>query len=208
MYSLNRSANIVKATLPSKNESRSPSLFEELLRVPANSASLGAQFNYAGRITQLSYEEGIESGRLNPKLALLLERIDGSDILDLGCGRNCPAQSLFNRYAPHSKILSVDLDENNFQKYEGNTQNRIFIQDDAQSLTLIPDSSVAVVFENLLFNDNHINGLQVMTQVCRVLKEGGVFISGALLFQIKKDAVLQTGDTIFGDRHNQTSPLK
>ena len=189
--------NLAKTTDFDRNENQSPSLIDELLRLPSNSPSLGAHFNYAGRITQLSFEEGIRSGRLNAKLASHLERINGADILDLGCGRNCPAQLLFDHSLPLSRILSIDMDSANFENYEGSTRNRVFIQDDAQVLSSIPDSSVAVVFENLLFNDNHINGSKVMSQICRVLKEGGIFISGSHLFQIKENEKLNAGDCVF-----------
>lgn len=181
-----------------RKDNQSKSLVDELLEVPANSPSLGAQFNYAGKITQLAFEEGIKSGRLNPELARHLERMNGGDILDLGCGRNCPAQLLFDRSLPLSRILSIDMDSANFENYEGSTRNRVFVQDDAQVLSLIPDNSVAVVFENLLFNDTHINGDKVMSQICRILKEGGIFISGALIFQIKENGKLKAGDLLFG----------
>lgn len=197
MCSLKTSLTKTIVTDFERKESQNPSLVTELLRAPSNSPSRGAQFNYAGRITQIGFEEGIKAERLNPKLAAHLDRMNGGDILDLGCGRNCPAQSLFDRRLPLSRILSVDMDSANFENYEGNTRNRIFVLDDAQVLASIPDNSVAVVFENLLFNDNDLNGLNVMFQICRVLKEGGIFISGADMFQIKINGKLKDGDSVF-----------
>lgn len=160
-----------------ENRTNLSSSVDGLLRSPNNSASAGEHFNKASQILRLAVADMLDNGKLNDGIGAELNRLNGRDIVDLGSGRNCPFQSVFDQFMPDSKIISVDLDETNFENYEGSPRNREFRKDDAQYLETIDDGTVAVVFESVLMPDNpDIDGEKVQEQIFRVLEEGGIYV--------------------------------
>lgn len=140
-----------------------------------------------------SYQSGTDAWSsipyINDVLTLLSVVPSGGYILDLGCGRGRLARDLANH---GYKVIGVDLSEIAIKKASeaaldsGVTGSAKFFVGDASHLDFQTDSFDAVVEMGLLHHFDSETRRQVLSEIARVLRNGGHFLSGALSRETKR----------------------
>jgi len=109
----------------------------------------------------------------------LLEPLANKEILEIGCGNGTQCIYIQEKCNPLT-ITGVDLDPTNIE-IANSEKNRLqlrninFYLGDAQTLTMIKDKSIDVVF-NIESALHYPDKLAFLNQVYRVLKPGGQFV--------------------------------
>jgi ubiquinone/menaquinone biosynthesis C-methylase UbiE len=109
----------------------------------------------------------------------LLEPLTNKDILEIGCGNGTQCLYIKEKCNP-DKVTGVDLDPTNIEianseKNRKKINNVNFYLGDAQTLTMVRDNSIDVVF-NIESALHYPDKLAFLNQVHRVLKPGGQFV--------------------------------
>lgn len=113
---------------------------------------------------------------LHPILKKIFNNLENKRVLDIGCGIGsifCKAL-LFYGLNPNN-LYSLDLDPKNFEKDEYPRKNKIV--GSAENLNF-PENFFDIVHSNEMTLDNsEINYFQVLKEVHKVLKSGGIYIA-------------------------------
>lgn len=109
----------------------------------------------------------------------LLKPLENKEVLEVGCGNGTQCMYIMERCNPLN-ITGVDLDPSNIEianteKERRQLKNISFYLGDAQTLTMIKDKSVDVVF-NIESALHYPDKDAFLKQVHRVLKPGGQFV--------------------------------
>jgi ubiquinone/menaquinone biosynthesis C-methylase UbiE len=109
----------------------------------------------------------------------LMDTLDNKDILEIGCGNGMQCIYIQGKCNPRT-ITGVDLDPSNImiansEKRRKQLRNINFYMGDAQTLTMIKDKTMDVVF-NIESALHYPDKLAFLKQLHRVLKPGGKFI--------------------------------
>jgi ubiquinone/menaquinone biosynthesis C-methylase UbiE len=121
----------------------------------------------------------------------LLEPFENKDILEIGCGNGTQCIYIQEKCNP-LKITGVDLDPNNIEianseKTRKQLSNIEYYLGDAQTLTMIKDKTIDVVF-NIESALHYPDKTAFLKQVYRVLKPGGQYVITDILTIKKKGA--------------------
>jgi ubiquinone/menaquinone biosynthesis C-methylase UbiE len=109
----------------------------------------------------------------------LLKPLENKEVLEIGCGNGTQCMYIKEKCSPLN-ITGVDLDPTNIEianteKERRQLQDIIFYLGDAQTLTMVKDKSVDVVF-NVESALHYPDKNAFLKQVNRVLKPGGQFV--------------------------------
>ena len=109
----------------------------------------------------------------------LLEPLENKTILEIGCGNGVQCMYIQEKCMPLA-ITGVDLDPSNIEianseKNRKGLKNIDFYLGDAQTLTMIKDKTMDVVF-NIESALHYPDKIAFLKQVYRVLKPGGKFV--------------------------------
>jgi ubiquinone/menaquinone biosynthesis C-methylase UbiE len=109
----------------------------------------------------------------------LLESLENKTILEIGCGNGVQCMYIHEKCNP-LMITGVDLDPSNIEianseKKRKQLNNIDFYLGDAQTLTMIKDNTIDVVF-NIESALHYPDKIAFLKQVFRVLKPGGKFV--------------------------------
>jgi ubiquinone/menaquinone biosynthesis C-methylase UbiE len=109
----------------------------------------------------------------------LVEPLENKNLLEIGCGNGIQCMYIKEKCNPQM-ITGVDLDPSNIEianseKERRQLTNIEFHQGDAQTLTMIKDNSVDVVF-NIESALHYPDKQAFLKQIYRVLKPGGRFV--------------------------------
>lgn len=126
------------------------------------------------RLIPETYKDSVVYGEHISRYLSITDVVKGKTVLDVACGTGYGSQML-SRYA--TKVIGVDYSEEaiNYAKKNYPHNNLSYLQDDAEKLSSIKDSSMDVVVSMETIEHLH-NPEKFVKQVKRILKPRGLFI--------------------------------
>ncbi len=117
-------------------------------------------------------------------VSLFADIVEGSTVLDLGCGAGLDALIASRRTGAGGKVCGLDFSDSMLERAsraerEAGARNIELVHADAERLPL-PDSAIDVVLVNGIFNLNRRRA-EILGELTRVMRRGGMVFGAELI---------------------------